>query len=143
MKNLFLAGLQISLHSNGGSLGLPYRRAQYRGKPNHQRQPQAQNAFLRAGTLSLANRNTQGIVSHLDMATYIYETVPDSPDLPIRRFEVKQSMKDSALTHDPETGQKVRRIISGGIGVLTTGARTQGNRPAPSSGCGSGRCGCC
>jgi len=77
------------------------------------------------------------------MATYIYETVPDSPDHPVRRFEVKQSMKDSPLTHDPETGQRVRRIIAGGIGVLMTGARATGTRPSPSSGCGGGRCSCC
>ena len=35
------------------------------------------------------------------MATYIYETVPDFPDVPVRRFEIKQSMKDAPLTHDP------------------------------------------
>ena len=32
------------------------------------------------------------------MATYIYETVPDFPDVPVRRFEIKQSMMDAALT---------------------------------------------
>jgi predicted nucleic acid-binding Zn ribbon protein len=78
------------------------------------------------------------------MATYIYETVPDSPDLPIRRFEVKQSMKDSPLTHDPETGQRVRRVIAGGMGVIMAGARaTGGARPSSKSGCGAGRCSCC
>jgi predicted nucleic acid-binding Zn ribbon protein len=77
------------------------------------------------------------------MITYIYETVPDSPDFPIRRFEMKQSMKDSPLTHDPETGQRVRRVIAGGMGVITAGARSTGARPAPGSSCGTGRCGCC
>jgi len=94
-------------------------------------------------TLSLANIDPQGIVYSAVMATYIYETVPDSPDLPIRRFEFKQSMKDSPLTHDPETGQPVRRVIAGGLGVIMAGARTTGTRPLPKSGCGSGRCGCC
>ena len=58
------------------------------------------------------------------MTTYIYETVPDSPDFPIRRFEVKQSMNDAPLTLDPETGQRVRRVISGGMGVIVAGARS-------------------
>jgi len=97
--------------------------------------------FFRA--LSLANADPQGIVCSAVMATYIYETVPDSPDIPIRRFEIKQSMKDSPLTHDPETGQPVRRVIAGGLGVIMAGARTTETRPAPNSGCGSGRCGCC
>jgi len=77
------------------------------------------------------------------MTTYIYETVPDSPDFPIRRFEVKQSMNDSPLTHDPETGQRVRRVISGGMGVIVAGARSTGSRPASGSLCDTGRCGCC
>jgi predicted nucleic acid-binding Zn ribbon protein len=78
------------------------------------------------------------------MATYIYETVPDSPDLPIRRFEVRQSMKDSPLMYDPETGQRVRRVIAGGLGVIMAGARAKtGARPSFNSGCGTGRCGCC
>jgi predicted nucleic acid-binding Zn ribbon protein len=77
------------------------------------------------------------------MATYIYETVPDSPDLPIRRFEVRQSMKDSPLTHDPETGQRVRRVIAGGMGVIMTGARAPRASSLPRSGCGTGRCSCC
>ena len=62
------------------------------------------------------------------MATYIYETVPDSPDVPVRRFEIKQSMKDAPLTHDPQTGQKVRRVISGGVGIMT-GARSCSRKP--------------
>jgi len=94
-------------------------------------------------TLSLAKTDPQGIVCYSVMATYIYETVPDSPDLPIRRFEFKQSMKDSPLTHDPETGQPVRRVIAGGLGVIVAGARMAGTRPSPNSGCGTGRCGCC
>jgi predicted nucleic acid-binding Zn ribbon protein len=52
------------------------------------------------------------------MATYIYETVPDSPEAPVRRFEIKQSMKDDPLTHDPHTGMKVRRVISGDRGFI-------------------------
>jgi predicted nucleic acid-binding Zn ribbon protein len=71
------------------------------------------------------------------MATYIYETVPDSPEVPVRRFEIKQSMKDAPLTRDPQTGEKVRRVIAGGLGILT------GASSPTKSTCGTGRCGCC
>jgi predicted nucleic acid-binding Zn ribbon protein len=53
------------------------------------------------------------------MPTYVYETTDKSK--PIRRFEVKQSMKDEPLTKDPETGEPVRRVISGGYGVVVPG----------------------
>lgn len=73
------------------------------------------------------------------MPTYVYETT--NPDKPVRRFEVMQSMKDEALRVDPETGEPVRRVISGGLGVLVPGSST-----GPSVGSvgshGSG-CGCC
>ncbi len=75
------------------------------------------------------------------MATYIYETVPDSPEISVRRFEIKQSMKEAPLTHDPVTGQKVRRVVSGGLGIIMAGARSIST--SPKSSCGTGRCGCC
>ena len=56
------------------------------------------------------------------MATYVYETIPERPEDQPRRFEVKQKMSDPALTHDPETGLPVRRIITGGSGLVTHGA---------------------
>lgn len=52
------------------------------------------------------------------MATYVYETVPDQPGETPRRFEVVQSMKDAPLTRDPASGQRVRRVISGGFGLM-------------------------
>ncbi len=68
------------------------------------------------------------------MPVYIYETIEKRP----RRFEIRQSMKDAALTHDPESGKPVRRVISGGYGVMQKG----GSGPAPQGGgCGSA-CGC-
>jgi len=71
------------------------------------------------------------------MPTYIYETV-ETPNL---QFEVKQSMKDAPLTQHPETGAPVRRVISGGYGILQ-----KSGPPAPSKskghGCGCGGCGC-
>ena len=71
--------------------------------------------------------------------TYIYETT--NPDKPVRRFEVTQSMKDDPLLTDPKTGEPVRRVITGGVGVLVPGSSA-----GPSVGSvgshGSG-CGCC
>jgi len=52
------------------------------------------------------------------MPTYIYETIPTRKSEKPRQFEVFQSMKDDPLTHDPETGLPVRRIITGGFGVM-------------------------
>ena len=52
------------------------------------------------------------------MATYVYETIPEQPGETPRRFEVVQSMKDAALTRDPATGRRVRRVISGGFGLM-------------------------
>lgn len=55
------------------------------------------------------------------MATYIYETIPANKGDAPRRFEVVQSMKEPALTHDPETGLPVRRVITGGSGNIMRG----------------------
>jgi predicted nucleic acid-binding Zn ribbon protein len=73
------------------------------------------------------------------MATYIYETTDGAR--PVRRFEIQQSMKDDPLTTDPETGEPIRRVITGGYGYIS---RSDGRVEAPSGGghsCGSG-CGC-
>jgi predicted nucleic acid-binding Zn ribbon protein len=76
------------------------------------------------------------------MATYIYETVPEKPGEAVRRFEVKQSMKDAPLTCEPETGKPVRRVITGGLAIMT-GKRAQMTGQRAQTSCGSGRCGCC
>lgn len=67
------------------------------------------------------------------MATYIYETIPKNSKQKPRRFEVEQKMSAPALTKDPETGLPVRRVITGGCGVVTHGAsilsmKTRGGR---------------
>jgi len=68
------------------------------------------------------------------MPIYIYETVEESPV----RFEVKQSMRDEPLAHHPETGVPVRRVISGGYGILQKSAP-----PARPAQCDfKGSCGC-
>ena len=72
------------------------------------------------------------------MLTYVYETT--DPAKPTRRFELKQSMKDEPLRFDPETGEAVRRVISGGYGVKVTGS-SAGPSVGSVGGCGPS-CGC-
>jgi len=71
------------------------------------------------------------------MPTYIYETV----EKPNTQFEVKQSMKDDPLTRHPETGAPVRRVISGGYGILQKSGIPAPSRPKGHGCCGGG-CGC-
>jgi predicted nucleic acid-binding Zn ribbon protein len=70
--------------------------------------------------------------------TYLYETIPANPGEEVRRYEIKQSIHDEALTHHPETGEAIRRVILGGWGLpsLKSGGSS-------SSGCGCGPEGCC
>lgn len=56
------------------------------------------------------------------MATYTYETIPRKAGEKPRRFEVEQRMSDAPLTKDPQTGLPVRRVITGGCGLVTHGA---------------------
>jgi len=76
------------------------------------------------------------------MPTYIYETIPAKAGAKAKRYEIRQSIKDAAFTKHPETGEPVRRVIAGGIGVLTPGSSTSGNTHVHSGacGCGAGRC---
>lgn len=74
------------------------------------------------------------------MPTYVYETIPQFEDDTPKRFEIRQSMKDAALTQHPDSGQPVRRVPIGGTGIMGGG----GGGAAPSGGggsCGTG-CGC-
>ena len=78
------------------------------------------------------------------MPTYTYETGPCDPGEKPRRFEVFQGMNDDALTHDPETGLPVRRIITGGIGlklgVLRRSTVVDKKSPAATAcGCATGK----
>jgi predicted nucleic acid-binding Zn ribbon protein len=52
------------------------------------------------------------------MPVYLYETLNTSASVPPRRFEVQQKMSDPPLTQDPQTGEPVHRVISGGLGFM-------------------------
>lgn len=73
------------------------------------------------------------------MPTYLYETIPEDQTVPPRRFELRQGFDEPVLTVDPETGVPVRRLISGGIAVMT---KSEPSLPEPGPGCGPGTCGC-
>lgn len=65
------------------------------------------------------------------MPTYIYETTDSTR--PVRRFELKQKFGEKPLLLDPETGELVHRIITGGYGIVV-----RGGSAGPSVGsCGS------
>jgi predicted nucleic acid-binding Zn ribbon protein len=69
------------------------------------------------------------------MPTYIYETT--SPGKPARRFEVEQRMSEPALTRHPETGEPVRRVITGGLGFIGASDKTAGDADGC---CAAGTC---
>jgi predicted nucleic acid-binding Zn ribbon protein len=75
------------------------------------------------------------------MATYLYETISNKPGENPESFEIQQSMKDAPLTHHPENGKPVRRVITGGFGYAAKAEAVQSPRPSSGGGCGSG-CGC-
>lgn len=64
------------------------------------------------------------------MATYVYETIPARDGEPPRRFEIVQSMRDAPLRTHPETGESVRRVISGGYGLMGVSERRSAATPA-------------
>jgi predicted nucleic acid-binding Zn ribbon protein len=72
------------------------------------------------------------------MPTYTYETIPGTGRA-ARRFEVRQRMDEPALATDPETGDPVRRVISGGLGLVM---HSTSDSAEPESGCGPESCTC-
>jgi predicted nucleic acid-binding Zn ribbon protein len=76
------------------------------------------------------------------MPTYVYETVPGDTGAPARRFEVVQRMSDEPLRVDPETGEPVRRVITGGIGLIGQGTKPSKSVCEDTGGpCCGGMCG--
>lgn len=70
------------------------------------------------------------------MPTYLYQTIPTEIGRQPRRFEVRQAISDAPLLTDPESGDPVERIITGGRGPLV--AHTGGVEPTVTGGCGCG-----
>jgi len=78
------------------------------------------------------------------MPTYTYETIPNRPGDAPRRFEITQGMSDPSLAKDPATGEAVRKIITGGIGIrlgiLRRSTVVDKKSPAATAcGCASGK----
>lgn len=71
------------------------------------------------------------------MPTYTYETIPAYPFTDSRQFDVRQGMDEPALTKDPETGERVRRVISGGLAAVS-----KSKSAADDVSCGPDNCGC-
>jgi len=51
------------------------------------------------------------------MPTYTYESIPADGGAP-ERFEVVHGMNDEPLAVHPETGDPLRRVITGGLGLM-------------------------
>ncbi len=75
------------------------------------------------------------------MAIYVYQTVPAKEGGPVRTYEIRQSMKDTALTEHPETKEPIRRVITGGLGIMTSSKGGSAPPPQGGGGCGGG-CAC-
>jgi len=65
------------------------------------------------------------------MAIYEYEVL-DSAGAVVGIFEAEQKMSDATLTQHPETGQRLRRILSATF--------AHGSHPESESSCASGSC---
>lgn len=75
------------------------------------------------------------------MITYLYETIPTQPGEEVRRFEIQQNIDDEPLTHHPESGELIRRVILGGWGL--PGLESKSNSSTSNGDCGCGPEGCC
>ncbi len=76
---------------------------------------------------------------HAGMPTYEYETIPGKPGQRVVRFELYQPITAQALKAHPETGEPVRRVISGGLGIFTESKTSDGPSPCGAGGCGMGQ----
>ncbi len=69
------------------------------------------------------------------MPTYVYETISSTPE----RFELRQGFDEPALTTHPQTGEPVRRVMSGGLAVLPNGLKSSSGSDGS---CGPETCQC-
>jgi predicted nucleic acid-binding Zn ribbon protein len=63
------------------------------------------------------------------MPTYVYETIPKDGEKPVQ-FEVEQRMSAAPLTTHPDSGVPVRRVVTGGAGILVEGRSSGGGHQA-------------
>ena len=73
------------------------------------------------------------------MPTYVYESISTDASAPPDRFEFRQGMNDAPLERHPESLVPIRRVISGGMGMVGGASKEM---PAAGPGCGPGNCGC-
>ncbi len=57
------------------------------------------------------------------MPTYVYEIIPSDSRQAPRRIEITRRMSDPVLSEDPDTGESVKLIISGGNGIKLEGLK--------------------
>lgn len=69
------------------------------------------------------------------MPTYVYETIPQRKGEELERFEWRQSMRDEPLRVHPQSGLSVRRVISGGFGLMKVRSRASSSPSAPPANC--------
>lgn len=73
------------------------------------------------------------------MPTYEYETIPRKAGQRPVRFELYQPITAQALQVHPETGEPVRRVVSGGLGIITESRQSAPPSPCAHGACGAGR----
>jgi hypothetical protein len=77
------------------------------------------------------------------MPIYQYQTIPTAEQPEILGFEITQSMKDVPLSQHPETGQPVRRVISGGFQPMGLRSRSPVKAPVAPMSCNHHGGPCC
>ncbi|MBN8710161.1 MAG: hypothetical protein BGO12_08095 [Verrucomicrobia bacterium 61-8] len=68
------------------------------------------------------------------MTTYIYETIPASCCEDPKHYEIAQNETDAPLTHHPETGESIKRVLLGELELT---------KDAKDDSCGCEPEGCC
>ncbi len=74
------------------------------------------------------------------MTTYVYETIPTDCCEEPEYFEIKQAMSEEALTHHPDNGKAIRRVILGGYGLAKKGESSESASSSGHSCCGGTSC---
>ena len=83
-----------------------------------------------ANTLATEEKTSLAENAPRPMVTYTYETLP-RPEKPVRRYEIRQSIKDAPLKQHPETGEAIRRCIVLGPDPFVRAATIERPDPRP------------